>query len=146
MTLIEKIDYIWLYSRYYGNMVSTAQRLYDSEEGYAAVVILLNATELIFKSLRENFSENFNKDIAALADLGVLTKAEKNLFDSKECGLREIRNIMTHREAYQYCLESPNGKALPFIDAGTWITLYEHYAPAIIDVLYQAIVRSNVLN
>ena len=68
MTIKDQIDSIWLYSRYYGNMVSTAQRLYDDEEGYAAVVILLNATELIFKSLRENYSDNFNRDIVALAD------------------------------------------------------------------------------
>lgn len=108
----DKIEYIWQYSRYYGNMISTAQRLYNNEEGYAAVVILFNATELIFKSLRENYSDNFNRDISALTDMGLLTPSEKDFFDSKEYGLREIRNIMTHREAYQYCLESPDGKAL----------------------------------
>jgi hypothetical protein len=27
---------IWLYSRYYGDMLSTALRLYDDEEDYAA--------------------------------------------------------------------------------------------------------------
>ena len=78
MTIKDQIDYIWLYSRYYGNMVSTAQRLYDDEEGYAAVVILLNATELIFKSLRENYSDNFNRDIVALAEVGLLTEKDSS--------------------------------------------------------------------
>ena len=146
MILKDKIEYIWQYSRYDGNMASTAQRLYDNEEGYAALVILFNATELIFKSLRDNYSDNFNKDIAALADKGLLTEAEKDFFDSKEYGIREIRNIMTHREAYQYCLESPNGKALPFVEADTWMILYEQYAPTIIDILYQSIVRSKQLD
>ena len=146
MTIKDQIDYIWLYSRYYGNMVSTAQRLYDDEEGYAAVVILLNATELIFKSLRENYSDNFNRDIVALVDVGLLTEKEKDFFDSKEYGLREIRNIMMHREAYQYCLESPDGKALPFIEASTWMQLYDHYAPTIIDILHKAILRSKALD
>ena len=142
----DKIEYIWQYSRYYGNMISTAQRLYNNEEGYAAVVILFNATELIFKSLRENYSDNFNRDISALVDMGLLTLSEKDFFDSKEYGLREIRNIMTHREAYQYCLESPEGKALPFVEADTWTILYENYAPKIIDILYQAIIRSKQLD
>lgn len=146
MILKDKIEHIWQYSRYYGNMVSTAQRLYDNEEGYAALVILFNATELIFKSLRDNYSDNFNKDIAALADKGLLTEAEKDFFDSKEYGIREIRNIMTHREAYQYCLESPNGKALPFVEADTWMILYEQYTQTIIDILYQSIVRSQQLD
>ena len=142
----DKIEYIWQYSRYYGNMISTAQRLYNNEEGYAAVVILFNATELIFKSLRENYSDNFNRDISALVDMGLLTLSEKDFFDSKEYGLREIRNIMTHREAYQYCLESPEGKALSFVEADTWTILYENYAPKIIDILYQAIIRSKQLD
>lgn len=146
MLLKDKIEYIWQYSRYYGNMISTAQRLYNNEEGYAAVVILFNATELIFKSLRENYSDNFNRDISALVDMGLLTLSEKDFFDSKEYGLREIRNIMTHREAYQYCLESPEGKALPFVEADTWTILYENYAPKIIDILYQAIIRSKQLD
>lgn len=141
-----KVEFIWQYSRYYGNMISTAQRLYNNNEGYAAIVILFNATELIFKSLRENYSDNFNRDISALADMGLLTSSEKDFFDSKEYGLREIRNIMTHREAYQYCLETPEGKALPFVEADTWTSLYENYAPIIIDILYQAIVRSKLLD
>lgn len=83
MTLIDKIEQICLYSRYYGNMVSTAQRLYDNEEGYAVVVILFNATELIFKSICENFNDNFNKDIAALSKLGILTESEKTFLTAK---------------------------------------------------------------
>lgn len=141
MTIKDKIDYIWLYSKYYGDMVFTAQRLYNNGEGYAATVIIFNATELIFKSVRENFKENFNQDIAALTNSGWLTESEKDFFDNKQYGIREIRNIMTHREAYQYCLESPSGKALPFIEADTWLILYEQYAPLIVDILYNVLRR-----
>lgn len=142
MTIKDKIEYIWLYSRYYAEMIFTAQRLYSNEEGYAATVILLNATELIFKSIRENFSQNFNQDIAALTNAGLLEEDEKDFFENKQFGLREIRNIMTHREAYQYCFESSTGEVLPFVEADTWMTIYSYCSPKIIDILYNVLVKS----
>lgn len=48
--------------------------------------------------------------------------------NSKENGLQDIRNIMTHRDAYQYCLEDAEGNALPFAEIGTWTIVYNSYA------------------
>ncbi len=146
MTTKDKIECIWQYSHYYGDMLFTSLRLYDSGEGYAATVVIFNAVELIFKSLRENFNENFNQDIRALTGAGVLTEDEKDFFDNKNYGIREIRNIMTHREAYSYCLEAPDGKVLPFVESDTWALLFEHYSERIIDILYNALIRSKVLD
>jgi len=142
MTITDKIEHIWLYSKYYGDMVFTAQRLYSNGEGYAAMVILLNATELIFKSVREDFSQNFNQDVADLINEGLLEEDEKEFIENKRYGVREIRNIMTHREAYQYCFESSTGTVLPFIEVDTWLTIYRDYSPKIIDILYKVLVRS----
>lgn len=145
MTIKDKIDSIWLHSKYYGDMIFTAQRLYNDGEGYAATVILFNATELIFKSVRENYKQKFSEDIADLSAIGLLSDEEKKLFEDKAYGIREIRNIMTHREAYQYCLETANGKVLPFIEADTWMVLYEEYAPLVIDILYNILQRNKSL-
>ena len=135
-------EYIWKYSHYYGDMIFTALRLRDSGEGYAATVILFNATELIFKSIRENFKDNFNQDIKSLSKLGFLSEEERDFFENKQYGIREIRNIMTHREAYRYCFESLDGKALPFIEPETWTLLFDSYAPQIVSILYNVLTRS----
>jgi hypothetical protein len=53
------IDDIWQYSHYYGDMLFTSLRLHDNEEDYAAILVLFNAMELICKSVRENYNQNF---------------------------------------------------------------------------------------
>lgn len=80
VTTKDKIECVWQYSRYYGDMLFTSLRLYDSGEGYSAIAILFNAVELIFKSFRENYEENFNQDIAVLTEAGLLTADEKDFF------------------------------------------------------------------
>ena len=146
MDIKECIENVWLYSHYYGDMLFTAQRLNDANEGYAAVIILFNAAELIFKSLRENFKENFNQDISALCAAGILSEEEKKFFIDEEYGVHRIRNYMTHRNAYQFCFEAPNGKALPFIEADTWIEIYGNIAPVTMAFLSNAITRTRLQN
>ncbi len=140
---MDPIEVVWLYSHYYGDMLFTAQRLFQINEGYAAVSMLLNATELIFKSMRDKFNQTFNQDLAALCEDGIIDNEEWSLFNQEGSGIRAIRNIMTHKNAYMYCFESPDGKALPFTEADTWMTIYSNYAPAIFATLGNAIQRYN---
>lgn len=135
----DAIERVWLYSHYYGDMLFTAQRLRESEESNAAFTILMNATELIFKSLRENFSQTFNQDIEYLRENGYLSDDEATFFEVNS--IREIRNIMAHRDAYQYCIESPNGKALPLVETSTWDELYDNCAPTVLAILHNAVSR-----
>ena len=141
--MIESIDKIWQYSHYYGDMVSTAVRLHQAKEDYAAMMLLFNAMELIFKSVRENFSQNLGQDLSNLKDNDLLSEAEYSFLGSKENGLREIRNIMTHRNAYQYCFDDADGNALPFSEAGTWTVVYNYSAPIIIRILVDIIDRKD---
>lgn len=135
------IECVWLYSHYYGDMLFTAQRLYTADEGYAAVTILFNAMELLFKSLRENFKGTFNQDVADLHQRGFLTEDEKYFLIDENVGIHKTRNYMTHRNAYQYCFESPEGAALPFVEADTWIEIYANIAPTCIRIMNNAVVR-----
>lgn len=141
--MINDIDIIWGYSRCYGDMIATVVKLHEEEEDYAAILILFNAMELVFKSLRENFKQNINQDLEDLKNKEILTEDEYLFFNNKENGIREIRNIMTHRNAYQYCIEDADGVALPFSDFGTWSIIYDLYALRIIDILVRAIHKSD---
>jgi hypothetical protein len=137
------IDEIWQYSRYYGDMLFTALRLHDEEEDYAAILVLFNAMELICKSVRENYNQNFLEDLADLKNKNILLAEDYEFLSNKEYGIRGIRNIMTHRNAYQYCLEDSEGKALPLSEVGTWTILFESHAPRIIQILYEIINNSH---
>lgn len=139
----EMIDEIWQYSHYYGDMLFTALRLHDDEEDYAAILVLFNTMELICKSVRENYNQNFLEDLSDLKDKNILTEENYEFLANKEYGIRGIRNIMTHRDAYQHCLEDSNGKALPFAEVGTWTIIFESYAPRIIKILYEVINNSH---
>lgn len=136
------IDEIWQYSRYYGDMLFTALRLHDDEEDYAAILVLFNTMELICKSVRENYNQNFLEDLSDLKNKNILSEENYEFLANKESGIRGIRNIMAHRDAYQYCLEDSNGKALPFAEVGTWTIIFESYTLKIIKILYEIIDKS----
>lgn len=116
-------------------MVATAERLHENEEDYAAMMILFNALELVFKSVRENFKERIIDDINDLKNQGLLSEQDYIFLNNGESGVRKIRNIMTHRDAYQYVFEDADGYAMSFADDGTWATIYELYAARIIDII-----------
>lgn len=139
----EMIDEIWQYSHYYGDMLSTALRLHDNEEDYAAILVLFNTMELICKSVRENYNKNFLEDLSYLKDKNILTEENYGFLANKEYGIRGIRNVMTHRDAYQHCLEDSNGMALPFAEVETWTIIFKNYAPRIIKILYEVINNSH---
>jgi hypothetical protein len=137
------IDEVWQYSHYYGDMLFTSLRLHDNEEDYAAILVLFNAMELICKSVRENYNQNFLEDLYELKRKNMLSEEDYEFLASKESGIRGIRNIMTHRNAYQYCLEDPDVKALSFAEPGTWTIIFESYAPRIVQILYEIINKSH---
>lgn len=139
----DMIDGVWQYSRHYGDMLSTSLRLHDDEEDYAAILVLFNAIELICKSVRGNYNQSFYDDLSYLKKENILSEENYEFLSNKENGIRKIRNMITHRNAYQYCLEDSDGIALPFADSGTWTITFESYAPRIIQILYEIINNSH---
>ncbi len=135
------IERIWEYSKFYGDLISTADRLSKDGESYAAFLILFNALELICKSLRETDNGNPSQDIAWLAENGFFSDEEKELL-SGENGLRRIRNIMTHRDPYAYFFEA-NGVMYSFAEKETWDFAYQQLAPNVINAIVNAIEHSN---
>lgn len=90
-------DNIWMYSKFYADMVATANRLFENDEPYASLVVLFNATELIFKSIRENDSYTLSNDIEWLHRHGFLSTDEFE-FLNDETGIRTLRNKMVHKD------------------------------------------------
>lgn len=63
MMLLDKrsaIDIVWQYSRFYGERLSNCERLFENEEGYAALILLFEMTESICKFVAGNYEDNFH--------------------------------------------------------------------------------------
>lgn len=139
------IERIWEYSRFYGELLYSANRLNQNGDGYAAFLLLFNVLELICKSLRESDKDNIFGDIIWLADNGLFTQEEKE-FLSGENGIRKIRNIMTHRNPYSFFYVDDEGIIYPFAESETWGIAYREYAPRVIRILSKAIERKSKKN
>ena len=124
-------------------MLNTACCLYDKDEWYAATLILFNAIELLLKAYREDFRKGFFQDIESLKVEGLITEDEKSFFDNKNNGLRLIRNLITHKDAYEYFFVSPDGILYPFSEADTWELVFHFFAPRSIEILFFVLKRIN---
>lgn len=134
MVRMNDFDTIWLYSKYYANIVASAKRLNEIGENYAALVILLNVFELVAKSVRETDKKNLIDDIQWLAQNGFINKQDENFLNDEQIGVRKIRNLMMHRDVYQYCIEIDN-VAYPFADDATWEIMYNLLAERLIHIM-----------
>ena len=129
---------IWLNSHNYGELLMTVSRLADYEEYFAAMLILFNAEELIFKAALEDYNHNLIHDLKALRESGAIGEIEYFFLSNDESGMRRIRNIITHKERYDYYLEeSSNGSKLyhSFAEEETWKFVYDLYSDIIFNIL-----------
>lgn len=130
-------DNIWQYSKFYADMIATANRLLENDEPYASLVVLFNVTELIFKSIRENDSYNLSNDIEWLHRHHFLSNDEFEFLNA-ENGMRTLRNKMAHKDFYQYFIEM-DGILYPFTEKETWGMLCETIIPEILSIINNVI-------
>ena len=129
---------IWMNSHNYGELLMTVARLADSEEYYAAMLILFNAEEMIIKAALEDHSHNLIHDLKALLESGAIGNIEYYFLNNGDCGMRHIRNIISHKEMYDYYLvKNCNGHELfyPFSEKDTWEDIYGLYSDIIFNIL-----------
>lgn len=96
-----------------------------------------NATELIFKSIRENDSYTLSNDIEWLHRHDFLSTDEFE-FLNDETGIRTLRNKMVHKDFYRYFIEI-DGILYPFTEKETWNMLCEMIIPEILSIINNVI-------
>lgn len=138
----DHIERIWLFSKYYSDLLRSSFRLYDFNEWYAACLVLFNATELIIKASLGDYGNNFNQDIKSLKNLRIITDEEYDFFENSDFGIRKIRNIMTHRDAYEYALTDSYGINYMLSEDDTWKIIFEKNAPKIVEILDNVVQNS----
>lgn len=64
----EAINYIYQYSKYYGNVLYECEELYKEERGFILLITFFNMVENIIKSINEDYEASFGKNINKLKD------------------------------------------------------------------------------
>lgn len=114
-------------------------QLHEEGNSYAAFLLLFNVLELLCKSLRESDDGNVVSNIKRMLNNALISPEEEAFFNGQD-GIRKIRNIMTHRNLYEYYFED-DGIVYSFADSGTWDIAYANYVSHIIEIMYNAIVN-----
>lgn len=135
------LDCIWCYSAFYGEQIRISVQLHEEGNSHAAFLLLFNIFELLCKLLKESDDENVVSDIKWMLENALITSEEEVFLNSQD-GIRKIRNIMTHRNLYEYYFED-DGIVYSFADFETWDIAYTKYAPRIIEIMYNAIVNKD---
>ncbi len=137
---MKELDVIWSYSKYYADILSSAVRLSQIGKYRSSLIILLNAFELVVKSVREDDRKNLIDDIKWLKENCYIDEEEESFLNDEANGIRKIRNLMMHRDLYMYVVEV-NDVAYFFADEGTWKMLYDMVAMKLIAMLVNIVER-----
>ncbi len=134
----QSIDNLWCHSKFYSQIFCSINTIIADDEYYSAMLLLFNAVELVFKSFRDKYTDNFEKDIDDLYAKHLLTENEKDYLNNSDTGIRKIRNIMCHRDVYAHFIEL-DGIGYSLADIDTWKVLYNIIAPQVIAILTNAL-------
>ncbi len=98
------IDYIWQYSRYYGNLLISCEELSKERNlhGHASIIYLFNILENIMKSQIHDYDSNFVKVIDKLKFENYINDIEYEFLNNKDYGIRKIRNLLAHANLSKY--------------------------------------------
>lgn len=115
---IEAINYIYQYSRYYGNVLYECEELYKEKRGIILINTFFNMVENIIKSVNEEYNDNFFNNI------NKLNKVVSNQEISFLHEIRGYRNDYAHDDLNLHFLEI-DGIAYNYAEDDTAILLYK---------------------
>jgi len=144
----EVIDYVWQYSRHYGNLLGYCEDIADEETnngGFASLIFLFNLTENILKDTLENFDAPFHSIITTLKNQGIITRKEHDFLNATDNSIRKVRNLLAHSNLSKYNLSFiEDGKEIyyPLTENETCLKLYNMVS----GILYNLMMRIISIN
>ncbi|MGR2956969.1 hypothetical protein [Vibrio vulnificus] len=135
------IDYIWQYSRYYGNQLAFLGHV--EENGSASLVYLFNLLENILKAHIDDYGETFQNVVRKSYESGLLTKVEHDFLNNKKSGVRKLRNVLAHANLSKFNIRFGNEKLLyPLTENGNCQLLYQKLS----DIIFNIMLKVAALN
>lgn len=98
------IDYVWQYSRHYGNLLRSCEEISKEKDfnGHASLIYLFNILENIIKSQIKDYDINFIKAVGKLKSENYINEIEYDFLNNKNYGIRKIRNLLAHANLSKY--------------------------------------------
>ncbi|MCZ6404901.1 hypothetical protein O4N82_24725, partial [Vibrio parahaemolyticus] len=127
-------DYIWQYSRYYGNQLAFLGHV--EENGSASLVYLFNLLENILKAHIDDYGETFQNVVRKSYESGLLTKVEHDFLNNKKSGVRKLRNVLAHANLSKFNIRFVNEKLLyPLTENDNCQLLYHKLSDIIFNIM-----------
>lgn len=137
------IDYIWQYSRFYGNKMGECERYFAAGEGHTAMVLLFEMVENICKSVVGDYESSFYKVVSKLMERGTITADEEAFLSSGENSVRQVRNLFAHANLMTINIVNiEDGQEIlyPLTEEDSCLLLYKKLSYLLFNILLKIVV------
>ncbi|MDU4883216.1 hypothetical protein [uncultured Clostridium sp.] len=144
----EVVDYVWQYSRHYGELLQYCDIIVNEISGHAGLINLFNLTEVILKDSIKKYDIEFYKVLRELKEKKYITNIEYNFLNNKKISVRKFRNVFAHSNLSRYNLifnDEPN-ILYPLTENSTCIKLYNIYSDIIYNIILKVIAREFIID
>ena len=141
------LDYLWQHSRFYHFCLHQSEELYREGKGYAALVMLLNCLENIFKSAINDYDSRAVDIYKSTYNAGLISETEHVFLNEGQYCLRNIRNLYAHANiAAINLIVNENGKNIywPLTENDTSLLIYEKISDIVFNLILK-IVSTNFI-
>lgn len=141
----EVIDYVWQYSKFYGNKLGDCENYFLNGEGYIALILLFEVTENVCKSVIGDYDDNFNVIVNRLKNEGKISKEEEGFLSTNKASIRKIRNLFAHANFTSlHIVQEENGREIfyPLTDEDSCLLLYEKISEYLFNLLLKIIANN----
>lgn len=138
----EVCDYVWQSSKFDGGLLFSVLALVQRGEHFCAVFLLLAMLEKICSRVVDDFDLNFKQVLKKLFEKGIISEQLHQYLngDKQYTSVRDIRNIMTHKDLYSYVIVKNNGEQKVFYSLSeddSWKEFYDGNAMVLFNIIYE---------
>lgn len=135
---------LWLYSRNYHNQFLEILNLYEAGFYRPAFNLYYQLFENIVRSYLNGWEiRNTKKLFTLLSDILKLTELERNSLNGSEESLREVRNIIIHKDISVFHYEI-NGVLYSFADKETYKFIFDDFYPLVDNCISKILFNLNL--
>ena len=118
---------LWLYSRSYHNQFLEISKLYEAGFYRPAFILINQLFENIIRSYFDDWcSRDMKKIFTKLVEDLEMTDDEARTINMGDSSLREVRNIVVHRDCSSYFFEL-NGETYSFSEQSTYKVVFDYF-------------------
>jgi hypothetical protein len=144
-TKSQVVDYVWQYSRYYGNQLVFLRDI--EENGSASLIYLFNMLENLLKAHVDDFSDTFQNVVKRSFETGLLTKVEHDFLNNKNTGVRKLRNVFAHANLSEFNFQfSDNPTLYPLTENDNCQLLYAKISDIIFNMMLKVAAQDLIVD